>query len=219
MRGLGDIGEVGGATSTKPLTLGIAGSEKEQEPDPKAEENGSLKLNPNPLTSFFFSLSSLSSCFSSPLSSSCLDTALSLIFPSILTPARSSVVLISHTNGLPIFTPLFRLLDVAAGVRSPALPCKGDTATSFLAEETNTGKGIRLGEGVSEHGFPGGAIHSGFGGEVGFGVAEGLRDEGFGGWGDCGVADSLRGEGDLGAAVHSQRVAVEMPSSCSGGTR
>lgn len=133
MRGPGDDGEVGAKTSPNLLALGVIKAEtgmletKETtlDPEPRAEETGSLKLNPNPLAS----------CLSS--------------FPNI--SAMSSLPT-SHSSGLDsltaLFTPLVRLLEAETGVHNPPVPLPisnpdpGDAETSLLAEQTKTGTGI-----------------------------------------------------------------------------
>lgn len=105
----------------------------------------------------------------------------------------------------------------------PLPTCKadpGDAATSCLGEETNTGEGIRVGNHVNSHRFPGGAFQPGFGGEGNLGVTEALRGDGLTGgvacggedfttvealrpggvrWQGFGVAEVFCGEGDFGA--------------------
>lgn len=158
------------------------------DPDPRVKENGSVKLRPKPLISFF------SSRFPS--------------FPGAAPPSWSSRVsettgssspLTSHTNGLDVFVftaPLRRLLGGGTGVRTPPIPLptcnpkiRGD-GLSFLAEETNNGKGICVGKGIQC--LPGGAIQSGFGGEGALGVEDLRRGAG------CDVSMSLGGCGGEG---------------------
>lgn len=170
------------------------GSITEPEPDPRVEENGSLKPNPNP----------------NPLTSPPLIFLFSTSSPYPF--GVSSSPLTSHTSGLDIFVfaaPLLRL-GAGTGVHNPPIPFStrkfdpGDAATSCLGEEANTGNGMWVGEGENEgegaQGFPGGAFQSGFGGEGTFGGAEGLRgvSTGLPGGPACGIADGLQGEGDFG---------------------